>query len=176
VKDLHLELQSVSSQSGQLTSRLYDGQVSNPKELQDIEHKIAELKRRHAELENDLLETMLALEDLQGSLAQATAHLREIESSRAAEHSTLDAEQHRLKREYKTLKTEREAVVQTIEPDNLELYQALRVKRQGHAVAILNGETCSGCRVSQTTVEAQRIRQGHAIHRCSSCGRILIAI
>src|SRR3990172_5099669 len=36
-KDLTLEMQSITTQSGQLHSRLYGGKVSNPKELQEME-------------------------------------------------------------------------------------------------------------------------------------------
>jgi predicted nucleic acid-binding Zn-ribbon protein len=61
--DLNLEIQTIASQTGQLTNRLYSGKVNNPKELQDIQDKIAELKRRHAHLENTLLETMIAIEE-----------------------------------------------------------------------------------------------------------------
>ena len=69
--DLSLELKSVSSQTAQLTDRLYSGAVSNPKELEDIQEKIAERKRRHAELEDRLLATMIAIDELQDELATA---------------------------------------------------------------------------------------------------------
>ncbi|HVO68524.1 MAG TPA: hypothetical protein VMT24_00680, partial [Aggregatilineaceae bacterium] len=61
--DLNLELQAVADQTTQLSSRLYGGQVSNPKELEDIQNKIAERKRRHASVEDELLETMISIEE-----------------------------------------------------------------------------------------------------------------
>lgn len=175
-KDLTLEIQSVVEQNRQLSDRLYGGTVHNPKELQDIQDKIAELKRRHASLENTLLETMISVEELEGSLAGAKARLDEVRATRGDELKALLDEQHRLKREIKSLKTDREAVVQEVSEDNLALYQELRTKRQGHAVALLQGETCSGCHVDQTTVLVQKVRQGQALIRCASCGRILVAI
>ena len=175
-KDLTLEMQSITTQSGQLHSRLYGGKVSNPKELQEMENKLAELKRRHVELEDVLLETMLTIEDTQAQLVQATERLQQAETSHAAAHQTLEAEQHRLKRELKALKADRESAVQEVSAEHLELYQALRTRRQGHAVAVLDGDACSGCGVSQTTINVQRIRQGQALMLCASCGRILVAM
>lgn len=174
--DLNLELQSITEQSRQLSNRLYSGKVGNPKELQDIEGKIAELKRRHADRENELLETMMAVEDMQGSLATATQRLSEIESNWATQQKTLQDEQHRLKVEIKGLKAEREEAVKHIPEDLLTMYQTLRATKQGHAVAILNGEMCSYCRVSQTTTMVQRILRDQELLTCSSCGRILVAL
>jgi len=176
VRDLNLEIQSVTTQSSQLSSRLYGGKVNNPKELRDIEGKIDELKRRHAQLENMLLETMIKVEEFQASLAAANARLGEIEAAHASEFDALTAEQHRLKREIKALKTERETAMQNVSSENLDLYQTLRLQKHGHAVAVLEGERCSYCRVDQTTTEAQLIRQGQRVIFCSSCGRILVAI
>lgn len=174
--DPNLELQSISEQSRQLSDRLYSGKVGNPKELQEIEGKIAELKRRHADRENELLETMMAVEDLQISLITASQRLSEAESNWAAQQKTLQDEQHRLKVELKALKAEREKSAKAIPEELLTLYQTLRATKQGHAVAVLNGEMCSYCRVSQTTTMVQRILRDQELLTCSSCGRILVAL
>lgn len=174
--DLNLELQSVASQVTELGNHLYGGHVNNPKELGDIENKIAERKRHHASLENDLLETMIAVEELQASLSEAARLLNEVKASRATEHQALIDEMQRLKGEIKTLKTNRKALETQITPDNLELYQTLRAKKQGHAVAFLDGEACSRCKVDQTTLLVQQVRQDHEIIMCDNCGRILVAL
>jgi predicted nucleic acid-binding Zn-ribbon protein len=174
--DLNLEIQSVTSQSTQLTNRLYGGKVNNPKELQDIQDKIAELKRRRSSLEDSLLETMIKIEELQVSLATAQERLGQVENERSAELMALTDEQKRLKREIKTLKTERESAVQQVTADNLELYETLRGSKQGQAVSTLDGEMCSYCRVGQTTTLVQRVRQGNELVVCYSCGRILVTV
>ena len=173
--DLNLEIQSVGEQSGELSSRLYSGKVSNPKELQDIQEKIAELKRRHTQLEDRLLETMINVEELQDALRAANTHLSQVQSERAGEQTALSEEQKQLRREIRALKQDRETVEQRISPDLQELYASLRAQKKGVAVAVLQGEMCSGCRVDQTTMLVQRVRRGQEIVRCASCGRILVA-
>lgn len=174
--DLNLELQSVAQQAAQLTDRLYGGQVTNPKELEDIQNKIAERKRCHAALENDLLETMIAVEELQTSLAAATNRLSEVQAAWTAEHEALAEEAQRLKHAIKTLKAERAVAAQQVSPGTLELYEGLRARKQGHAVALLQGESCSICGVGQTTTTVQQVRQDQELVMCASCGRILIAL
>jgi predicted nucleic acid-binding Zn-ribbon protein len=173
--DLNLEIQSVTDQSRQLSERLYSGEVQNPKELQEIEVKIAELKRRDADLQNSMLETMMRVEELQATLGEATTRVSEIEAEWSSSQSQLLEEQTRLKREYKKLKAQREELVQPIDPADLELYQSLRATKQGHAVAALNGEDCSYCRVEQTSNLVVKIRRGDEIVFCLSCGRILVS-
>ena len=174
--DLTLELQSIADQTKQLTSRLYGGQVSSPKELEDLQNKIAERKRRHASLENTLLETMIAIEELQASLAEATSQLNHVERAWTAQLQALTEEMVRLKQEIKALKVDRQTASQQVSPDNLELYQTLRARKQGHALALLEGESCSMCGVGQTTTLVQQVRLNQELILCSSCGRILVVL
>ncbi len=172
--NLNLELQTVASQRSQFSAQLYSGAVSNPKELQDIEHKIEALTRRHSELETALLETMIAVEDLQAQLHEASAHLAAVQQAHAAKNTTLVEERQQIRTEIRQLKTQREKLVAEVNADDLALYEDLWPRKQGHAVAVMDGDRCERCGVSQTEVMAQRVRQGQEIVFCSNCGRILI--
>jgi len=174
--DLNLEIKSIASQTAQLNDRMYGGHVSNPKELQDMEGKIAELKRRRADRENALLESMIAIDELQAALAAASERLGQLESTRAAEVDTLTAEKDSLKHTIKKLKTKHEAAVQGVSEANLQLYDTLRATKRGHAVAVLEGESCLSCGVRATANIVKQVRQGDELVPCPSCGRLLIAL
>ncbi len=172
--DLNLEIKSVVEQTQQLNQRLYGGAVTNPKELQDIEEKIAERERRREVLEDQVLETMLTLDELRAVLGTASDQLREVNASHTAGHEALSQELAQIKREIKQLKAARATLAPEINPDNLALYQELRTKKAGHAVAMLMNGSCSVCGVSQTTTLTQRARQDLGMVFCASCGRILV--
>lgn len=176
VKDLNLEIQTVSTQTKQLTDRLYGGSVSNPKELEDIQDKIDERKRRHAALEENVLETMIIVEELQARLADAAAHLSSVESAWNTKYVALSEESKQLKHELKTLKAERELAEPDVSEANLTLYLTLRTEKRGQAVAVLQDEACSVCRVGQTSNIVKQVRQSDDIILCSGCGRILVEI
>ena len=174
--DLTLEIKSVVEQTQQLNDRLYSGAVNNPKELEDIQHKIAERERRHAALEDSLLETMIASEELQVALDAAQERLRQAKAARVLVQETLGAELQQLKSEIKRLKADRERVASEISPEFIEVYQTLRPRKGGHAIALLEGECCSVCGVGQTTDTVQQVRQNLELITCESCGRILVAL
>jgi len=176
MSDLNLEIKTVITQTEQLSTRLYSGSVKNPKEAEDIQKKIAERKRRRAVLEDNLLETMIAVEELQEKLAAARERLRQVETAWASHQQTLTGELKRLRREIKQLKAERETAIEQIDPAYQELYRTLRTRKRGHAVAVLDGESCSVCGVGQTTSIVQQVRQDMELITCSSCGRILVAL
>ena len=174
--DLNLELQTVTNQIKQLSERLYSGNVHNPRELEDLEHKLAERQRRRDHLEDTLLELMIETDDLQGELAHANSNLEAVRAARAEEHRELTEELEHLRAGLARLKTERQEAVQAISAENLQLYETLRTRRHGRALAPLKGDSCSACGVRQTTRNVQRVRQGQEIVTCASCGRILIAM
>ena len=174
--DVNLELQTVTGQIKQLSERLYGGSVRNPRELEDLEHKLAERQRRREHLEDTLLELMIESDELQSELAQANAHLEAVRTARAEEHHALTEELAQHRAELARLKAERQEAVRAVSAENLVLYKSLRARKRGRALAPLNGESCSACGVRQTTQSVQRVRQGQEIVTCASCGRILIAI
>jgi predicted nucleic acid-binding Zn-ribbon protein len=177
VTNLNLEIQTVGEQTAQLTDRLYGGAGGSPKELEDLQHKIAERKRRRAHLEDELLETMIRVEELQAALVEAQTFLKTVEAARGQAHQALLGELQRIKRELKVLKDERQTAAENVAADHLELYENLRARKKGQAVAVLNGDSCSVCRVEQTANVVQQVRQGPPqLVMCTSCGRILVAI
>lgn len=176
VKEINLEIRSVMSQSSELSAQLYGGTVGNPKELQDIEHKLDELARRRSQLETTVLELMLEVDELQEQLSAANAHLTDIDAAWSGEQAALQDEQRRIKKEGRALKAERETALAAVDEDSRALYDALRTRRQGLAVAVLHGDMCSGCHVAQTANIVQQVRQGRELATCTSCGRILVVM
>ena len=174
VNDLNLKIQSVDGEAQQLSQRLYSGSVSNPKELGEIQDKIAERQRRHAQLEEDLLETMIIIEELQISLGEANTLLDTVRTRRAEANSALTGEHAQLEAAVVQLKTDRKAILRTIEGEYRTLYKELRVKKGGRAVSALRDSSCSVCGVGQTTQVVEQARQGDILLFCSSCGRILV--
>lgn len=175
VTDLNLELQTIAAQRKQFSAQLYGGSVSNPKELQDIEHKIDALTRRQSELETALLETMMVVDDLKAQFDAAAARLAEAQAAHASEHGALLEERQQVRTEIRQLKAQREKLVAETDAEALALYDEMWHPKQGRPVAVMEGDRCQHCGVSQTEVVAQRVRRGQEIVFCANCGRILIA-
>jgi uncharacterized protein len=154
---------------------LYGGKISNPKELQDLQNEITALKRRLASLEDDQLEAMLAFEDAETHLSEANKNLNKVKATFASQQASLLGEQSQLLKIAERLQAERDATVQSILPENLELYERLRRQKRGLAVVMVEDGTCSGCGSSIRPAERQLARSPSQMLPCSSCGRILYA-
>lgn len=173
--DLNLEIQTIATQRKQFSAQLYGGGVSNPKELQDIEHKIEALARRQSELETAMLETMMAVDELKLQYDAAVAHLAQVEAAHTSEHGALQEERQQVRTEIRKLKAQREKLVAETDAEALALYDEMWRPKQGRPVAVMEGDRCTHCGVSQTEVAAQRVRRGQEIVFCTNCGRILVA-
>ena len=181
VQDLHKKLRASEWEVDDLTNKikplekkLYGGSVHNPKELAGIEEDVHSLQARKRVLEDKELEVMSELEEAESSLAAARQDLSSLTAAWESEQQSLRQEQETLTAEIEDLEGKRSEQRGHIDGDALLLYDALRSKHQGRAVAKVERGTCGGCRISLPTSLLQKARGGaDVIVQCSSCERIL---
>lgn len=168
------EIQTNAEKIRVTNEQLYSGRVRNPKELQDMQNEVAALTRRNAELEEALLETLLAVEEAEASLKTAETHLRETQEAAAGGQADLIEEQRRLQNENRALLQKREAALRDVTPDNLRLYNSMRPRKNNQPVALLINQSCAFCRVEQDLSIISEARKAQKLTYCLSCGRILV--
>jgi predicted nucleic acid-binding Zn-ribbon protein len=172
-KEREFEADELRRKIEPLDQKLYEGKVTNPKELEDLQRDIDSLKRRHSELEDNALAAMDALETAQETLAEARRALEEAAGSDAAEQEELHTREVELTKEIGDLDERRSAQLERVDPSLMGLYQQLASSRQGRAVAKVVGGACQGCRISLPMNLVQRARSSSDVVQCSSCERIL---
>lgn len=169
-----LELRGLADKLKAEERRLYSGRVKNPKELAGLQKEVRYLKRRHKEMEEQLLETMVAREEIQAQLDEAAAALDRLEAEWEAHQATLLDEQRQLQDELSDLTRRREELVARVGRAALDSYDHLR-RTKGIAVAPVQGGLCGGCQVALSAVDQQRAR-GEDLAYCGNCGRILVIL
>ena len=172
-RDLDLEIKSLAQKIKETDRALYGGKVRNPKELQDMQDDIASMQRRQSQLEDELLDAMMHSDEGQTAVSGADQALKQAQAQWAGSQHDLIDEQARLERELTDLEAKRKQAASEVDKDALTKYEALRTKKRGQAVALLQGESCKTCGVEQTSMIAQQVRQGNQLVYCNSCGRIL---
>ncbi len=173
-RDLDLEIQSTIQKARATEQHLYSGQVKNPKEMQDMQQEIQSLNKRHGELENHLLEMMVAAEEGEAALHEAEATLTGVTAEWESQHQELLDEKKTLEKQASQLLEQRKTALTQVEPGSQKIYDALKPKKNYHAVALLNGSSCSMCGVDQTMAIEREARQGQKLVYCENCGRILV--
>ncbi|MEZ4667346.1 MAG: hypothetical protein R3E39_05420 [Anaerolineae bacterium] len=172
-KNLELEIKSNATKIKETDEALYSGRVRNPKELQDMQHEIELLKKRNLELEDLLLETMVAVETTEAELDKRETNLQQaIEEHETANHHLIE-ERTRIKSEGSLLVKNREAVLLDVTPESLQTYNNLKVRKNNQPVALLVNQSCTACRVQQDLAVVTEARKGQKLVFCASCGRIL---
>jgi len=173
LRDQELEMRSLVNKITSVEDRLYSGRIKNPKELASLQNEVQYLKRRRGELEDQVLETMIEVEESEANVTEQRERLAHLEEEWQETQARLSAEQSELVNRLNQLKTKRAKLQRAIEADDLALYEDLRRRKHGQAVALLEGELCLGCRVTLPTSQAQQARQGEVLTLCGSCERIL---
>lgn len=174
VQDLELEIESTEAKARASDQQLYSGNVKNPKALQELQQEIEALKAWRAQLEDRLLEAMVAHEDAQRALASAQSALDRALADLQQTHSDLTAEHATLTETLARLHRERDAALQMVSPQALKAYNTLKPRRANQPVALLQGRTCTACGVEQTSVVVENAQRGDKLVPCSNCGRILV--
>jgi uncharacterized protein len=152
---------------------LYGGRMRNPKELQDMQNEVASLKRFLVVLEDRQLEAMLAEEEKIGVYEAAAANLEKAKAVFAQQSAVLIVEQGKSGKDLARLESERQAAMSSIQAEDLDLYESLRKKRKGIAVAKVTSRACEAC---GATLSAALLSDSYSTDRlvqCSACGRIL---
>ncbi|MCU0487876.1 MAG: C4-type zinc ribbon domain-containing protein [Anaerolineales bacterium] len=152
---------------------LYGGKVRNPKELQDLQHESAALKRFQSVLEDRQIEAMLNEEAAQEASQQAQIHLELVQAQHNARNANLLEEQERLLKEKPTLDTERQAATGSIPANEMAMYETLRKSRRGIAVSLVKNKACSACGTTLNAALLDAVITSGQLNRCDGCGRIL---
>jgi len=172
-RNLELEIQTISDEASRSEQRLYSGTVKNPKELSDLQAKIASLRRQRQKLEDSLLEIMIELEEAEGERAQAQEHLDDTESRWSTQQTDLLAERETLQGKLAQVERTLAALLPNIESRDLAIYQELRHRKGGVVVVQMQGSACGGCGVAVSPSLEWRLRQGELI-QCGNCERIIV--
>lgn len=152
---------------------LYGGSIKNPKELKDLEKDVLSLKRRMQELEDIQLDMMLKAETAREDIQKAQSGYNTLQGQVVMQNAALLSEQETLQKERETVHSRRIATIPAIDTTSLTLYESLREKRSGIAVAAVSNNECEVCGASMTPGHAQSVRTSSQLIHCPMCGRIL---
>ncbi len=167
------EVDAQTAKLEQNQAALYGGRIHNPKELQDLQREAEALKRRIARLEEAQLEAMQQLEKARLRYKKAVRLYRAAQAEQSEKHAALLGEKESLQRRLQTLQAERQTLITQIPADEYQLYEDLRVRHGGIAVAAVRIQTCGACGTTLDTRTMQAVRSPSRMARCPGCKRLL---
>jgi len=156
--------------------RMDQGLVSNPKDLERMQHELESLERRIATLEDEELEVMEQLEQAQATLDDLARQVAETEQRLAELGAVRDERFAEIDRDLEAVAVERATAAADLPDDLAALYARLRESKGGVGAAELRARQCGGCRLTLDNAEVSRIRGTDPadVVRCEECQRILV--
>lgn len=154
-------------------STLYGGKMQNPKELKDLEKEVESLKRFLSVLEDRQLEAMMSEEEAASTYQIVADDLEKVRTQFHLDIGELEREKDKLGKDVSRLEEERRVSASSVDADDLLLYNQLREKRRGVAVAKVVDRACSACGSTLNSVLLDAVHSPNHLNLCETCGRIL---
>ena len=170
------DVEQVKTRRTRDRDRMDQGLISNPKDLQRMQHELESLERRITSLEDQELEVMERLEEAQRSLDTLTAQVAEADERLAVLTVARDEKSAAIDGQLAEVDAARAPAVADLPADLLALYDRLRELKGGVGAAALRARQCGGCRLSLDAAEVSVIRAAPSdqVIRCEECQRILV--
>ncbi|MGW6277733.1 zinc ribbon domain-containing protein [Kribbella sp. NPDC055071] len=183
VSDLQREQKKADSDVDQVRQRkarnqqrIDSGQVSSPRDLENLQHEIGSLDRRIGDLEDAELEVMEKLEAAEVVQAELRSRAESFADRQSELEGTRDAALKELDEQRAEYGDKRAAIAAELPEALVTQYQRLREHNGGIGAAPLVGKRCMGCRMELSPSDLNRIKSSppDAVLRCEECGRILV--
>jgi predicted nucleic acid-binding Zn-ribbon protein len=155
-------------------AKVLSGDISNPKELQNLTREMDALKRRMDTVEFEELGLMEKAEAGAAQLAKVEAALAEGVAREQALITDFKSKGGDLQTEIGHMREAREQLAAQLAPTLLSRYETLCASKHGIAAGELKGGLCTACRTQIPSHEVQTIMSGPEIAECPNCKRLLI--
>lgn len=170
------DVEQVKTRRTRDTDRMAQGLITNPKDLERMQHELASLERRIGTLEDEELEIMEQLEQAQAGLGELHQRLAASDERLAELGVQRDEKTAVIDHELAGLVTERARTAEGLPDDLVALYDKLRAAKNGVGAAEMLQRRCTGCQMTIDPAEVGVIRATppDTVVRCEECQRILV--
>ena len=165
------EIDDLNTKLSNDKNALYGGSVRNPKELENLQHDVDNLRKRLDTLEEKALAVMEEAERVEIKVTDGQKELKRLEQEQAKLKQELTEEMKGLTASLGELRKKQQLMLDEIDKETQKLYCLLKELKKSAVVRLERG-SCRGCGIAITSAWQQRARGG-AMVKCSNCGRIL---
>lgn len=176
LKDSELKLETLETKRKNYQQKLYQGSVTNARELANMEKEIDMMGRQRSDLDGSVLELMEQSEEAREAQTVAEAQAKQAEEHHTQIVAAYQARYATLAQEMVGLNAERQAAAAQVEDASaLKRYETLRAKLAGVGIAKIEAGACGGCHMTLSSTVIKTVKENAAIQTCENCGRMLLA-
>jgi len=174
-KKADADVEQVKARRERDRSRIDQGLITNPKDLERMQHELVSLERRISTLEDEELEVMERLEEAQTALGSLMAQRAAADDRLAALAEARDQKSAEIRGNLESVTAERATAAEGLPADLMALYERIRAQR-GVGAAPLRARQCGGCQLTLNPSDLAQIKAkpSDEVVRCEECSRILV--
>jgi len=165
------DVQTHEERLNKLKARLTD--IKTNKEYHAHLAEIEAAKQAQTHAEDEVLVLMEQGETLAQQVSQTAKQLVAAEAMAKEEDAALEQERQRITGLLEKLEADRAKLEPTIDSALLKEYQRLQKRWKGSAIAPIQNDCCSGCRLAVPPQLIAEVRRHEKAQYCPHCGRFL---
>lgn len=176
IRDSTLELKDYGVKLIKTEATIYNGEITDLKQLEHLNKEKAYLKGLIDSLENkiiDILEKNESLEvkikEWQGEIINKEKMIKDLEKQTKKSISNLNKE---IEENINYI----DKCLEEIDPELLGQFLSIKEKKKSSGIATVVGGACSECNIMIRPAQIDRIKLGKQIFTCESCGRLLFFV
>ena len=175
-KKLELEAEQWKERAKKYRSQ--SSSVKTNEAYKALQQEIAAAEAEASKIEDQVLEQMMAVEEIERRVKRVEAELKQAEQTVASEKKQIEEQYKDEKKKSAAAVTVREEIAKKIPEDVLDLYTRISKKHPGSAMAEARGDQCRACglRVLPHILQLLTSDTDEDLFRCESCGRILYSL
>jgi len=148
-------------------------EVKTNREYHAMQHEIETAQGEVKKIEDQMLELMLAADEINATLQAAETGLKSCEQQITRERAELDVQLKEAGESLESTLSERKTLAAEIPPKVLEQYEQVAKSRKGVAVAQAKDGFCVECHVRLRPMVYAEVRHNNTLVQCDSCQRFL---
>jgi uncharacterized protein len=149
-------------------------EIKTQKEYQAVSKEISGAKKLIAELEDQILQKINAMEEVSGDIAKKEAELSELEANVAVQQGEVQVRVAKLEAGIASDAATREETIKGLPASVMKRYARLRDQRKGVAVVEAREGNCMGCNMHLPPQLYNTLFRADDVITCPHCQRILV--
>ncbi|MBN1271581.1 MAG: hypothetical protein JXB26_04855 [Candidatus Aminicenantes bacterium] len=153
--------------------KLQQNSLKSNREYQSLTREIEMAQAKIDQLEENILNEMLAADDIEVEIKEAEKKRQDVETTYIDEIKNLEEQKIAKEKELEELQQKRKEIEPQIPEEQMQLYLNLSKNRIGIALSPIYDEFCSMCHMRIRPQVINELIEKKSIILCENCGRIL---
>lgn len=174
VLETESQMSALNSKIEDAKKKLYGTKGGPLKELLSFQQSVQKMEDEVVRMETVYLERIKLIDELKQARGKVKENIRTMKTKYNDDLKLYKEKSQKLEHNLAENQQKQNDIKEKFKPETLKLFSETVKKFPTNPVAVLRSGVCSGCHISVPSVLMVYIMEKKSLHRCDSCGRILI--